>query len=109
MTCSQFHAFEPRAVVIVRLQYECRSGAITRTGRATRPASGRSRYLPGIKLVGAVRALLSLLSARVQDANQSTRGLFKRFQFSPCARVFHEGNSSDGVRVCPTPDRANPT
>lgn len=58
---SQFHKFEPRAVVIVRLQYECRP-SVTGTDRASRLAAGLD-HLPGIKLVGAVRALLSLLSA----------------------------------------------
>jgi len=58
---SQFTPIEPAPIIVVRLQYRCETRG-TRTDRASRLAAGRL-HLPGIKLVGAVRALLSLLSA----------------------------------------------
>jgi hypothetical protein len=94
-------------IVVTRLQYECRSGYDAGTD-GSRPASGL-RYLPRLNFRGALTALRNRISARVQLRQKTTRGLFDRFQFSPFARVFHEGNSSDGVCACPTPSRANPT
>lgn len=85
-------------VVVCRIQYQCRSAGYAGTDGARRPASGRAFSLPGIRdLFGALTALRSRFPARVHDANQPLRGLFDRFQFSPFARGFHEGNSSDGV------------
>jgi hypothetical protein len=96
-TRSQFKAVEPRPVVVVRLQYQCEAEGQTGTDSASRLAAGRSRCLPGMQFVGAVRALLSRFSPLVQLRQKTTRGLFESLQFSPFARVSHEGNSSDGV------------
>lgn len=89
-TRSQFKAVEPRPIVVFRIQYQCRSAGYAGTDYARRPASGRSRYLPGMQFVAAVlRAPLTLFSlARIQFCQEPMRSLTKRF-FSPVSGALH--------------------
>jgi hypothetical protein len=75
--------------VVIRCQYECRSGYDAGTD-ASRPASGRSRYLPRLNFRGALTALRNRNSARVQLRQKTTRGLFKSFVLSPVFGARHE-------------------
>jgi hypothetical protein len=74
-TRSQFKAVEPKHIVVVRIQYECRSGYDAGTD-GSRPASGL-RHLPRLNFRGALTALRNRISARVQLRQKTTRGLFK--------------------------------
>jgi hypothetical protein len=82
-------------MIVIRCYYQTGASSVCMTVRAARSAPGAGT--PGLNFRGALTALRNRFLPRIEFCQEPKRGLFDRFQFSPFARVFHEGNISDGV------------